>query len=88
MILQDVIFQASKTLKNNSINSHELDAQLLLSNIMNIPKDSLIINDQIFISKEIRKKLDQLISRRIKKEPIAYIIGKKEFWNDNFLINY
>ena len=26
--------------------------------------------------------------RRIKKEPVAYITGKKEFWSENFYINH
>ena len=87
MILLDVINQASKTLKNNSISTHELDSQILLSNVLKIPKDLLITKDYIFVSKKNRKKFNQLIDRRIKKEPIAYIIGKKEFWSQNFIVN-
>ena len=29
----------------------------------------------------------KLLHRREKKEPIAYIINKKEFWKNNFYIN-
>ena len=34
------------------------------------------------------KKYDLAIKRRIKKEPIAYIIGKKEFWSEDFMVNH
>ena len=27
------------------------------------------------------------IQRRVKKEPVAYITGKKEFWSEDFLVN-
>jgi len=87
MISCDVINQGSKILRNNSINSYELDAQILLSNIMNVSRSSLIINDKTFVSKKNKKKFDQLIARRMKNEPIAYILGKKEFWSEDFIIN-
>jgi len=87
MISCDVINQGSKILKNNSINSYELDAQILLSNIMNVSRSSLIINDKTFVSNKNKKKFDELIARRMKNEPIAYILGKKEFWSEDFIIN-
>jgi release factor glutamine methyltransferase len=34
------------------------------------------------------KKYDIAIKRRIKREPIAYIIGKKEFWSEDFIVNH
>jgi release factor glutamine methyltransferase len=33
------------------------------------------------------EKYDIAIKRRIKREPVAYIIGKKEFWSHNFRVN-
>ena len=88
MILEKTIKQASQTLKNQNINSHELDAQILLSDIMGVTREFLILNNHITISKKIKNKYNQLVKRRINKEPIAYITGKKEFWSQNFLVNY
>ena len=39
-------------------------------------------------SEKIKKKFDAAIKRRIKREPVAYIIGKKEFWSQSFRVNY
>ena len=87
MILEDVIRQASQLLKNNNIVSHELDSEVILSDIMKVPREFLIVNNRANISKNIIKKYGLAIKRRINKEPIAYIIGKKEFWSQNFVTN-
>ena len=55
---------------------------------MGIKREFLITNNQTNISKKVLEKYDIAIQRRIKKEPIAYIIGKKEFWSQDFKVNY
>ena len=87
MNLENTLRKASQKLKNHNIISHELDAQILLSDIMGIEREFLITNNEINISKKINKKYEIAIGRRIKREPIAYIIGKKEFWSENFKVN-
>ena len=87
MISEKIIEQASKILKNHNIQSHELDAQLILSNIMKVKREYLIINNKLTIPEKIMEKYDLAIKRRIKREPVAYITGKKEFWSDSYLVN-
>ncbi len=87
MILEKTIKRASEFLKKNSIPTHELDAEIILSDIMGIEREALITNDKINISKKILDKFDFAIKRRIKSEPVAYITGKKEFWSINFEVN-
>jgi len=88
MISEKIIEQASKTLKDHNIHSHELDAQLILSDIMKVKREYLITNNKVLISEKVKEKYDIAIRRRIKKEPVAYITGKKEFWSEDFLVNY
>jgi release factor glutamine methyltransferase len=88
MIIENTIEQASQTLRSHNILSHELDAQILLSDIMGVKREYLITNDQMIVSKKIIDKYNSAINRRIKGEPIAYITGKKEFWSKNFVVNY
>ena len=88
MISEKIIEQASKILKNHNIQSHELDAQLILSDIMKVKREYLITNNKLTISEKIMEKYDFAIKRRIKREPVAYITGKKEFWSEDFLVNY
>ena len=88
MNLENTINKASQILKNYNIHSHELDAQIILSDIMGIKREFLITNNEINISEKVIEKYDNAIKRRIKREPVAYIIGKKEFWSQNFRVNY
>ena len=88
MILDDTIKEASLLLKKNNIRSHQLDAQIILSDILGVNKEYLIINDKINVSKKNFLKYKQAIKRRTNNEPVAYIIGKKEFWSEDFLVNY
>ena len=53
MNLENTINKASQILKNHNIHSHELDAQIILSNIMETKKEYLIINNKINISEKI-----------------------------------
>ena len=87
MNLDNIVRKASQTLKNHNIHSHELDAQIILSDIMKIKRELLLINDEVNISEKILKKYDMAIKRRIKREPVAYITGKKEFWSQDFVVN-
>ena len=86
MILGQTIKKASQILKNHNVHTYELDAQIILSDIMGVTREFLITNDYLTVSKRIKKKYDNAIKRRIQKEPVAYIIGKKEFWSQNFKV--
>ena len=87
MNLENIVKKASEKLKNHNIRTHELDAQIILSDIMKIKREFLITNNKMHIPEKVLKKYDVSIKRRIKREPVAYIIGKKEFWSENFLVN-
>ena len=74
-------------LKSKNINSYNLDSELLLSFVLNLSREKILINLQEKIDKKSFIKFRDLISRRKKKEPIAYITNKKEFWKNNFFVN-
>ena len=88
MNLENTVRKASQILKNYNIYSHELDAQIILSDIMGIKREFLITNSEINISEKVIEKYDIAIRRRIMREPVAYITGKKEFWSENFTVNH
>ena len=66
MILENIIQQASQFLKKQNIRSHQLDAEIILSDIMGVKKEFLIINSDLNISKKTSQKYFKAIGRRIK----------------------
>ena len=50
MNLENTIKKGSQILKNNCIHSHELDAQIILADIMGVKREYLVTNDQINIT--------------------------------------
>ena len=87
MKYQEILNYGSRILKLNNIKSYSLDSELLLSSTLKIDRSKILIN----LDKEIKIKEKffflNLIKRRKKSEPIAYIIGYKEFWKEKFKVN-
>ena len=51
MILEEAVKQASNQLRKENINSHQLDAELILSDIMGVSREFLILNSELIIKK-------------------------------------
>ena len=82
-----LISQGSEHLRNNGVRSHQLDSELLLSSLLKSQRESLLVDLNKEVSKEIIENYRNLIIRRSNKEPIAYILKKKEFWSKDFIVN-
>ena len=82
-----VLTKSKNILKKNNIPSASLDCELLLSSSLNISRELLFMNHTEKINDVQLKEFYNLLDRRKKKEPIAYILNKKEFWNNSFYVN-
>ena len=87
MQILDLLNSGSKELKNNKVNSHILDSELLLAKILKKKRENLLINLNQKVATKTIQDFRNLIARRSLKEPIAYILEKKEFWNKSFFVN-
>ena len=87
MNYQTVLSKSTKILKNQLIKNPKLDCEILLSNVLKIEREKLLINLNQEINEENLNNFNNLIDRRKRKEPIAYIIGYKEFWKKKFKVN-
>ena len=87
MKLEYAIQKANEILKKKAILSHSIDSELLMSKAIKRERKFVILN----LNKEINKKdylyFEKLIFERAKGKPVAYLTGKKSFWNYEFDIN-
>ncbi|HPX93959.1 MAG TPA: peptide chain release factor N(5)-glutamine methyltransferase [Candidatus Moranbacteria bacterium] len=64
-----------------------LDLEILLAYSLGKPREFILAHPEFLIDNNQQSKINKLIKRRIKGEPIAYITGCKEFYGLDFLVN-
>ena len=87
MKIIDNLKDGQQILKKNNIPSYKIDCEILMSKILNISREDILLNSEKQMKKEEREKYLNLVNRRKKKEPIAYITNTKSFWRDKFITN-
>ena len=87
MLASKLINLGSKSLKKNLISSHTLDSELILSKILKKSREKILTSSELNITYDTLLEFNRLIKRRIKLEPMAYILKEKEFWSKKFIVN-
>ncbi|MDZ4785634.1 MAG: HemK/PrmC family methyltransferase, partial [bacterium] len=85
MTIRELLAQGSESLRETS-ESPLLDAEVLLMHVLGFDRLSLIRNNQEEVCQESVNKFLQFIERRKSNEPVAYIVGHKEFWGLDFKV--
>ncbi len=75
------------TKKLSSSNSPILDSEVLLSFVIKKPKEFLLAHLEFQPTKKQISQFKKLVARRAKGEPVAYLIGRKEFYGLDFKVN-
>ena len=83
----DVLSYGNKFLKNSNTTTCILDSELILARVLNITREKLLVNLDKKLDQKSFKTYKNLLIRRKKNEPIAYIFQNKEFWKYNFKVN-
>ena len=72
--------------KSHDIDSPRSTAEILLAHVLKLKRIDLYLRyDQPLCLNELSK-FKVLIKRRIEREPVAYILGVKEFWSMDFAV--
>jgi len=87
MNYQEILDYGFKVLRSSCIKNPKLDSELILSKALKKNRDQILINLKNKLNNKQIDDFELYLSRRKKKEPIAYILGYKHFWKYKFLIN-
>ncbi len=87
MIISELIKSAAKKLQDVGIDTARLDAMLLLETALGKNRSYLVANSEAAVSENAQKQFAILLKRRINREPISQIIGKKEFYGRQFKVS-
>ena len=86
MNIHSAIIEGAIILKDKSIKSAKLDSEILLASVIDKDRKYLILNNDQNIKEKNLKHFQKLIKKRSFREPVAYLINKKHFWNYKFLV--
>ena len=87
MNIHTAIREGKLILKQKKIKTAELDCQILMSKVLKKKKKFLILNYDKEISKRNLNYFNDLVYQRSNNKPIAYILKKKDFWKNEFIVD-
>ena len=87
MNIQNAIRKGKIILSEKKIKSAELDSEILMSKAIDKEKKFLILNFNNVIPKKNLNIFNDLVNQRSKGKPIAYLLKKKEFWKNEFVVD-
>lgn len=85
--IEAVLRWATDDFRARGIESPRLDAELLLARALGTTRIQLIVDAKRPLEPETLARVRELVKRRRAREPIAYILGEREFYGRVFRVN-
>lgn len=86
LTIRDVIQDAANRLKKAGVDGANQDAWLLMSHVRQRDRATLLAHAREDLDADDLRAFQALVCRRIRREPLAQIVGMKEFWSLEFRI--
>jgi len=87
LILKEIQRKLCNNFSIIGIETPELDARIILKEVLSLDDKDLILKESLDISNEMIEKIIAIESRRLNGEPISKIFKKRDFYNSTFLIS-
>ena len=87
MNIQSAVIEGINVLKNKSILSAQIDAEILMSKALNKNREYIILNHDKVLNIENLEYFKRLVHERATRKPIAYLLNTKSFWKSEFYVN-
>ena len=85
--IRGALLWGAQVLLQAGIENNRLDAEVLLRHVLDLEKEQLYMNGDAPISAGQEGKFRELVLRRSRREPVAYLSGHKEFWSLDFFVS-
>lgn len=82
----ELVARTESYFKSHCVESPRLSAEILLGFCLGIGRVELYLNHDRPLDKEELARYRELVRRRARNEPVAYITGKKGFWEYEFSV--
>jgi len=82
--VEQALYRASTLLKQSGVEKARFEARILLGHVLGATREELLLGYSNKLAKNKFDDLMGLVTRRAACEPIAYLIGEREFWGLTF----
>ena len=82
----EALRRATETLARAGVIAARLEARLLVALGLGVSPEALLLRAERVFGEAEQARLDTLLRRRIRHEPIAHILGEREFWSLPFRV--
>ncbi|MCJ7655084.1 MAG: peptide chain release factor N(5)-glutamine methyltransferase [Dehalococcoidia bacterium] len=87
MTLTQALQQSAHILSINGIEDSCIEARMLLGHITKLSAVQIYTQTEQTLSQEQERTLHELVGRRLRREPTAYIINRREFYGIDFYVD-
>ena len=88
MRLDDALAQAATRLANQGVESPRLDAEILLAHTLGLNRAAVLSRPEQRLTPKQLTHYRNLVARRGDREPLAYVVGHREFFGLDFKVDY
>lgn len=85
--LRTVIQETHRTLESAGIPDARLEAEVMVMDVMRMPRQAIFAEQESQVSPQQEEQLAAIVTRRLTREPLAYILNYREFYGVNLLVN-
>ena len=85
--LRQFLHNTRETLAAAGIPEPRLEPEIMLTNVLGVPRHRLYAVQDQGLPAQAHQALAQFIERRLKREPLAYILGHKEFYGIDLVVD-
>ena len=85
--IADFLAISTKTLSEAGIASARLDSELILAHVLRRSREWLLAHDAVTLTQPQQQQARQLLLQRTRRQPIAYLTGRRDFYGHSFLVN-
>ncbi len=86
VVLRTVIQDTHKKLEAAGIPDARLEAEVLVMNVMRMARQNIFAEQDAEVSAQQQAALDSFMERRFSREPLAYILGQREFYGISVMV--
>ena len=87
MLIKDLYQYGMEFLTSNSVPTPGTDAAILLNKVTGLGLIDVYRDPETDIPQQMVEQYNELLERRVHHEPVAYILGHKEFYSRTFCVN-